>query len=279
MPRGYVAPEERLRAIETLLLWEGRVTRGRLLALFPVHETVASRDLLAYRQKYPRSLAIDTTNKAYDATAFLKPTLTEGMFAEYQQLIGVGCPGISDGHVPVESSRLDATQIDFRNFARLHTAIRAATCVRMEYRSMRNPEKHERFIRPHSFIQAGPRWHVRGFCREVNAFRDFNLGRINTIKVGVDESLPGIEEDHDWNTLVRLRLVSHRDLSAAQKQLVRDEYMAGTTALVFEIRKPMARYLVQSFRAAIDPDTETPPSFLLMVDDVDGLPLDALWKP
>lgn len=279
MPRGNAAPEERLRAIETLLLWEGRVTRGRLLDLFPVHETMASRDLLAYRQQFPRALTPDLSSKAYEATPFLQPALTAGTFAEYQQLIGLAGPGVAHGPIPIESSHLDATQIDFRNFARLHNAVRTSACVRIEYRSMRNPERHERVIRPHSFIQAGPRWHLRGFCKEVKEFREFNLGRISSISTDVDETLPGIEEDKDWSALIKLRLVPHRDLSAPQKQLVRDEYMSGTTAQVFEVRKPMARYLAQSFRAAVDPDKEKPPSFLLMIEGLESLQSNILWCP
>jgi hypothetical protein len=239
---------------------------------------MASRDLLAYRRQFPRALVPDMSGKAYDATPFLKPDLTAGAFSEYQQLIGVTGQGVVNAQVPVESSLLDATQIDCRNFARLHAAVRTGSSVRFEYRSMRNPERHERLIRPHSFIQAGPRWHLRGFCQEANEFRDFNLGRIDSIKKEVSLVLPGIEKDLDWNTFIRLRLIPHKDLTAAQKQLVRDEYMAGTTAQVFEIRKPMARYLVQSFRAAVDPNRETPPSFLLMVDDIDDLPAGILWR-
>ncbi|WP_205746284.1 WYL domain-containing protein [Dyella amyloliquefaciens] len=243
-----------------------------------MHETIASRDLLAFRRQYPRALEGDPSGKAYDASIGLRPELTQGTFAEYQQLIGINGEGVSGSTIPIESSRLDHTQIDYRSFSRLHSAIRMGTSVLIEYRSMSHPEKHQRLIRPHSFIQAGPRWHVRAFCKESDDFRDFNLGRISSIKQDLDLSLPGLVDDRDWNTFVRLRLVPHRGLSALQQKLVRDEYMAGTTAHVFEVRKPMAHYLMQSFRAAVDPLKETPPDFLLMVDESEPLPEGALWR-
>ena len=78
--------------------------------------------------------------------------------------------------------------------------------------------------------------------------------------------------DYDWQTTVTIRLVPHRSLNSDQQRLVRDEYMGGTTAQVFQVRKPMAQYIVRSFRAAINTERETPPEYLLMVDQPDMLP-------
>ncbi|MBJ7263085.1 MAG: WYL domain-containing protein [Burkholderiaceae bacterium] len=33
-------------------------------------------------------------------------------------------------------------------------------------------------MEPHSLVQAGRRWHMRGYCLETGDFRDFVLGRI-----------------------------------------------------------------------------------------------------
>jgi predicted DNA-binding transcriptional regulator YafY len=277
MPRSHAAPEERLRAIELLLLWEGRVSRGRLLELFEVHGTLASRDIATFRQAYPEACTPDTVAKAYDRTPWMKPQLTQGQFAEYQALIGAWPADAIAGAVPIVTSSVDATNISYQHFSAVHAAIRDARGVQITYRSLRNPKPHVRTIKPHALIQAGPRWHVRAYCAEAQGFRDFNLGRITAVSRHDADGLPGATEDADWQTLVRIRFVPHPDLDQWQSRLVRDEYMHGTVALVFELRSPMVRYLIHAFRAAIDPARETPPEYLLMVDAPNTLPPAAVW--
>ena len=84
------------------------------------------------------------------------------------------------------------------------------------------------------------------------------------------------EEDQAWDTLISLRLVPHPHLNAAQAQLVRDEYMAGTVARIFEVRLPVSKYLVQAYRAAIDTSRQLPPDFILAVQKPSELPSGAL---
>ena len=277
MPRGSSAPQARLEAIETLLLWEGRVSRSRLLEFFDVHETLVSRDIASYRGAHPDACAADTRWKGYVALPTIRPTLTKGNFSDYLALIGAGGHGGLFTNVPVESSFVEATRIDYWNFARIHEAVRLGRSLRIEYRSMSNPRPHERIIRPHAFIQAGPRWHVRAYCQSAQGFRDFNLGRLSRVIGAVDEILPGAEEDTDWGTAVKVRLVPHRDLNAEQSRMIRQEYMGGTVAIAFDVRAPLVKYLIQSFRASVDPDRERTPEHLLMVDHPEALPSFATW--
>lgn len=278
MPRRTSAPKERYEAIEILLLWEGRVSRSRLLDLFNVHETLASRDIAGFRAEYPGASEADPSSKSYVSASELRPTLTRGTFDEYQRLIGAaGSLGMISAGVGVESSQLDATAIRPALFSRLHRAMRLGLCVQVVYRSMSTPEAHERLIRPHSLIQAGPRWHIRAYCEKAGEFRDFNLGRISAVKAADDLVLPGEDQDDDWHQIVPIRLVPHRDLSAEQARMVREEYMGGTAALVFNVRASLAKYVIQSFRAAVDPTRETAPEHLLMLQRSDEMPKGALW--
>ncbi|MDB6143362.1 MAG: hypothetical protein JWP80_2406 [Pseudomonas sp.] len=54
--------------------------------------------------------------------------------------------------------------------------------------------------------------------------------------------------------------------------MVREQYMGGTAATVFNVRASIAKYLIQSFRAAIDPERERAPEHLLMVYQPEELP-------
>ena len=268
--------QERLRAVETLLLWEGRVSRPRLAEIFDVHGSVLSRDMAAYADLAPDNCAYDTGARGYLVTPYARAQLTRGQFSEYEALVGtVPFRGLRAG-VELVSTQQNATQIHHRPFSRIHAAIRERKQVRIEYRSLSNPETHERTIRPHAFIQAGPRWHIRAYCDRAKEFRDFNLGRISRVDDPAHSLLPAAEADHAWDTLVTLRLVPHPHLNAAQIQLVRDEYMAGTVSRVFEVRLPLCKYLVHAYRAAIDASKQLPPDFTLAVDKPTDLPLGAL---
>lgn len=277
MARGSSAPQARMEAIETLLLWEGRVSRSRLLDFFEVHETQASRDITAYRAEHPDACTAEISTKSYVASPTIRPVLTKGTFSEYQRLIGAGSWDRRASVVTVESTVVDATNVDYWVFSCIHQAIRQGHAVRIEYQSMSTPKPHPRVIRPHAFIQAGPRWHIRAFCEKAGGFRDFNLGRVTSILGQSNHVLPGGDEDAEWNTPVKLRLVPHQDLSADQNRMIRKEYMHGAVALTFDVRAPLAKYLVQTFRAAVDPSAQRAPSHLLMVDRPDTLPACTLW--
>lgn len=266
----------RLKAIETLLLWEGQVSRPRLAEIFDVHGTVLSRDMAAYVQLVPDNCEYDTGARAYVATPYAHPQLTDGRFSEYEGLVGtIPLQGLCAG-VELVSTQQHATNISYRPFSRLHLAIREGKQIQIEYRSLSNPEAHDRTIRPHAFIQAGPRWHVRAYCAKAKEFRDFNLGRISRVDDPAHSLLPGAEADRAWDTLIMLRLTPHPRLNVAQAQLVRDEYMAGTVAKVFEVRLPVSKYVVQAYRAAIDTSTQLPPDFILAVHKPNELPPEAL---
>lgn len=278
MPRRNSAPQERFEAIEMLLLWEGRVSRSRLLDLFHIHATLASRDIASFRAEHPGACEAEPSSKSYVSKVNLQPTLTRGVFSEYQRLIGaIGSLDAISAGVPFESSQLDATAIQPTPFSRLHRAMRLGFCVKVVYRSMSTPEAHERLIRPHSLIQAGPRWHLRAYCEKAGDFRDFNLGRISVVSLADELVLPGPEQDQNWNRMVPVRLVPHRDLSAEQAQMVREEYMGGAAALVFNVRASLAKYVIQSFRAAVDPEREHAPEHLLMLQQPVDLPKGAQW--
>lgn len=278
MPRRSSAPQERLEAIEILLLWEGRVSRSRLLSLFDVHETLASRDITNYRLQYPDACEPEMASKSYVASWGLRPQLTVGEFGEYQRLIGAsrGLDGVATC-VPFEHSQIDATAIRYPMFSQIHQAIALSRCIKVQYRSMTNPQGQDRIIRPHALIQAGPRWHVRAFCAKAQEFRDFNLGRISTVSASEQADLQSGDQDQTWHQMISIRLVPHSGLSAAQAMMVRDEYMGGTVAKVFTVRASMAKYLIQSFRAAVDPDREKAPEHLLMVANPKELPEGSTW--
>ncbi len=91
------------------------------------------------------------------------------------------------------------------------------------------------------------------------------------------QDLPGKDEDVQWATKVAVRLIAHPQLSSAQREMVREEYMQGTAGLRFEVEVPLVPYVIQAYRAGLDPQRHPAPDYLLMVDDPESLPKGASW--
>ena len=154
-------------------------------------------------------------------------------------------------------------------FATIRLAIEEHTELRFTYRSMGNPEARVRIIEPHSLVQAGRRWHVRGYCSETQDFRDFVLGRMTALKRMEQHAETTAADDNAWNTPVKVRLVAHPALSVAQQAVVGQEIFAGTSARVETCRGPLVPYFIQEVRAAVDVERQMPPDYQLALANVE----------
>lgn len=279
MPVSTQGAEQRLAAIEVLLLWEGRVSNTRLRAFFPIHASQASRDLAEYRERAPDNVASGFHQREYAATAFAKPVLTSGRFEDYAALIGAPAPRALNSGVPTEVELATMSQPEAHVFRPLHEAITMQCGVEIQYASLSQPQPHTRVIFPHALVFSSPRWHLRAWCASRRDFRDFNLGRIRAAFLVPDDA-PALSaaEDRWWNETVDVKLIPHEGLTPPQRLLVRREYMGGTTALSLSRRVALVPYLLQTYRAALDPVREAPPEFLLQVARPDRLPAAAIWR-
>ncbi|EFF45568.1 conserved hypothetical protein [Xanthomonas citri pv. aurantifolii str. ICPB 11122] len=156
-----------------------------------------------------------------------------------------------------------------RTFSRLNLAITDRLRVKFLYCSMNNPELHERTIEPHSLLRAGRRWHVRGYCLQRRAFRDFVLGRMDKVQILSEPSEVDIATDDAWSTVLRVRLIAHPELSAAQQLVVRNEYFNGASARVESCRAALLNYMVQELMAATDVARQVPPDYQLAVENTE----------
>lgn len=253
-----------------ILLWEGRVSRSRLIAEYGLSPIRASEWLRDFRESFPEWVAWDSklkadlaTSRAYtDAERAAKasePTVISSMLVPYAPN-GPGRP---------LSISWDFVHTSPRTFSRLNLAIADRLRVKFLYCSMTNPEPHERTIEPHSMLRAGRRWHVRGYCLQRQAFRDFVLGRMSKVTLLSESSQADISADVAWSTVLQVRLVAHPGLSIAQQQLVRNECFNGTSARVERCRAALLNYMVQELMAATDLDRQIPPDYQLAVENVE----------
>lgn len=276
----YGTAQQRLASLKHLLIWEGRLNRGRIIEVFDLKPVSASNWIREFREQHPEWLAWDTKTRSFHATSAaykswraLDPRRFADATSLAQYLTLVGLPNatasIDPGHGGILAAFPDLSTPSPQIFAVISEAIRFGRAVQITYRSMQNPESHLRTISPHNLIRAGRRWHVRAYCDNREDFRDYALGRIAGVKLLPSQATKGEQDDKAWLTGVRVRLVAHPRLTPEQESLIRFEYFGNTAARVETCRGALVSYFIQDARAAIDVKKQLPPDYQLAVDNIE----------
>lgn len=263
----------RLRDLETVLCWEGEIDNQRIRELLDVKTVWASRLLGELSKKMDGKASRPTPYAPLKMTWYegkrRKPELPNSldtylMFATASKQGGT--------QEIVEDSRIDLGVVRPEVFSAAHQAAKRGDGLLIVYRSMSKPEGSSRVVFPHALIRAPRRWHMRAWCTERKDFRDFALGRIQTIEA-VDSPAPfSAEDDKKWTTMVTLKIAPHPSLTEAQQDLISAEYFAGANSLKVSVRQCLASYIIQDLRVAIDPDRQHPPEYQLLLSNAKALP-------
>lgn len=276
MPTPPPPEKGRSTAIRRIALWEGRVSRARLMDLMGLSGIRISQLLREVREETPEWFEWDSKTKSYfvtpaayrQASADLKAGNPDLSLAAYLADANIHAD-LAPGSGPVTVAPWGFSQVPPATFSRIRLAIEQGLRLQLMYRSMRTPEPHSRTVEPHSLVQAGRRWHMRGYCLETGDFRDFVLGRIAKLTASKEKITSSAADDTRWTTVVKVRIHAHPRLTAGQQDLVRSEFFAGTAARVHSCRGALLPYLVQELRLALDITKELPPDYQLAVDNVE----------
>lgn len=259
--------QQRMRAMQGVLAWEGLIGNARVRELFGLQMIQASRLLAEFRELMGDQVMISGRAKALIPTnpAKLK---TDVSLDEYARLT----KGSSENKDFLFDARVDLTEIDPHVFVQLRQAALTQSGVEIVYASMSSPVPSERRIFPHAIVEVGRRWHLRAWCESRGEFRDFNLGRIHRVMALFDAKAPFTQKDDmGWCTRVTLQLAAHRALSQEQQLVVRNELFAGTMGRRLSVRACLAQYVIQDIRAAVRPDIQIPPDFQIEVSNTKDL--------
>ncbi|NVK29388.1 MAG: WYL domain-containing protein [Gammaproteobacteria bacterium] len=263
----------RLRAIELLALWEGRVITNHIVDWFGVSRQQASIDIKRYiNDRNPGSMVYKPSEKGYIPKQGFKPVLTNGHVNDYLELIS----GVTNQSIAVTleaKEHFSAVQLPDRSvkpevLRSLLKACRLSMAIKITYASMNNPNPHQRVISPHALIYTGFRWHVRAYCHLRNQYRDFVLSRI-TSPAESDEEPINRDADKLWNESITIKLVANNNLTPIQQKLVELDYAMTQGALEITVRKALVHYTLQRFQAAITNDNrkEVHKYHLMVADD------------
>jgi len=268
--------KDRHKVIRRMALWEGRLSRGRLMEVLGLSGIRASQLLREVRDENPDWLEWDNKTKSYfvtesayrNASAEIKAGTSELSLAAYLAEADIHAD-LAPGAGPVTVAPWGFSHVNPHVFSRIRLAIERGARLKLEYRSMRTPDPHQRTVEPHSLVQAGRRWHMRGYCLETRDFRDFVLGRIAKLTMLDQKAEASSTDDARWTTVVKVRIQAHPKLSLGQQSLVRSEYFDGTAARVHSCRGALLPYLIQELRLALDVAKELPPEYQLAVENVE----------
>lgn len=246
----------RLRAIELIAHWEGRLITTQLMEWFGITRQQASADINRYNTEFNvQSLVHNAAVKGYVPVTGFCPVLTSGHVNEYLSMLasqgGQPMAQVLEAHPGVATVQLPDRAVRPEVVRELVKACRTGSSLKTLYASMSSPIPHERVISPHTLIYTGFRWHVRAWCHKRQGYRDFLLSRIDRTPKPCDDSAPSPDNDSLWHEQITLTLIPNLLLNDAQKGLVERDFAMTEGCLQLSVRKALAHYTLQRYQAAI----------------------------
>lgn len=246
----------RLRTIELIALWEGRLITNQLSDWFGVSRQQASADIQRYISEInPDALIHDPSVKGYVPAPDFKPVLNTEHINDYLNLLN------SLNNQPMlhiqEGTAISMVQLPNRAVRpevvrEVIKACRQNRQLHICYASMENPAPSERVIAPHTLVYSGFRWHLRAWCYKRNQYRDFVLSRIYDTPILGEPSGHNVEQDEQWQTSIELRLIPNLLLTAEQQALIAHDFAMTNQQLVLTVRQALAQYSLQRYQAAVE---------------------------
>lgn len=251
----------RYRYIETIALWEGRLTTGHLCRTFGIGRQQASKDISVYRREIaPDNLVYDKYEKGYLPTGDFRPRVTSGTADEYlhlmtrnEQLMGV-FESLSLGMGNVEQLMLPVRDVAAEVLRPLLQAARQQRRLEVDYVSLQRPDREGRIIVPHTLVFTGSRWHVRAWCEKNLEYRDFVLSRFRGEAEILNASEHSAEGDKAWQRSVELIIAPDPRLSSTQQEVVERDYGMRDGRLRLSTRSTLVEYLLRLLQ--LDPQRQ-----------------------
>lgn len=246
------ATRDRIAHIDFTLLFKGEAVRADLVARFSIAAAQATKDFTMYRELAPNNIEYDPKLKLHKRGEAFEPLFDYDIvrtLATISQGYGDGFTGKVKPPLACEAPyHLNKPSLSI--VAKVTEAIHKGKALRITYVSLSSGETTREIV-PHTLVDNGLRWHVRGFDRKCSEFRDFVLTRIKTAAVLEDSTLsPSVikeseleTQDRQWNRFVELELVPHPRIEHSEA-IELDYGMAGGVLKV-EIRAATAGYLLR----------------------------------
>ena len=241
------ATRDRIAHIDFTLLFKGEAVRADLVDRFSIAAAQATKDFTMYRELAPSNIEYDQKLKLHkrgEAFESLFDYDVVRTLATISQGYGDGFTGKVEPPLACEAPyHLNKPSLSI--VAKVTEAIHKGKALRITYVSLSSGETTREIV-PHTLVDNGLRWHVRGFDRKHGEFRDFVLTRIKAAVVIEDSTLSETEletQDRQWNRFVELELVPHPRIE--HSEAIELDYGMTGGVLKVEIRAATAGYLLR----------------------------------
>ncbi|WP_175628174.1 WYL domain-containing protein [Thioalkalivibrio denitrificans] len=250
---------QRLRFLESRLLWEGAVNRRDICDEFGVTPNHLTREMRAYKDHFPENIWYDETSRSYRPTQDFQPGLASGDPGEYLALLRAHAQHPADalrtelgGDVPCDALRPPEGAIDKAVLRGILQAIhRKEGCV-IRYQSFSRAKSECRTVWPHALAWTGDRWHVRAFDENRRMHIDLALTRISSLDATDAPRPSGATSDSDWEEMETIEVIPNPGLSAGQQRVIAKEYSMSRrgNGWVWEVtlRRCLIPYFLFRFR-------------------------------
>jgi hypothetical protein len=241
------AQKERLFHIDFRLYFLGAVNRNDLVTRFGIKEAAATRDITLYKELAPKNSEYDTKAKTYiqrdGFTPFFSYTSSQVLAA---LLYGFGDDFVGTNlafNAAEAPTQLHLPSCDI--LALVTRAIYNQKAILISYCSLSSGLTYREIV-PHTLIDNGLRWHVRGFDRLKGQFIDLVINRIKAITLIESDAITeaeGQEADTQWNRFVKLHLIPHPSLK--HPKTIEHEYGMTDGSLSISVRAAVAGYVLR----------------------------------
>ncbi|GLR34490.1 WYL domain-containing protein [Shewanella decolorationis] len=247
-----LAQRERLAHIDFVLMFKGEARRTDLVERFNIAPSVATQDFARYKEIAPQNVVYDEKRKQHlKAASFISLFDFDVIrtLATLSQGFGDGFSGQLKPPLACEAPyHLNKPSLSI--VAKITEAIHKGKALSINYVSLSSGETTREIV-PHTLVDNGLRWHVRGFDRKHGEFRDFVLTRIKAAVVLEDSTLsPSViketeleTQDRQWNRFVELELVPHPRIK--HREAIELDYGMTGGVMKVEIRAATAGYLLR----------------------------------
>ncbi len=224
--------------------WEYEVSRQDVIEMFGIAVAQAANYFAEVNKKCPGGITYDGSLKRYVPDYRIEEYLPSKDFQKYLNVVKSGKSSTfsimpNKPFMPVALYRL------------LRKAIDDGLAIQFRYHSLNSISKKKvRTVYPHSLIDSGYRWHLRGWEQESNTFKDFNLSRIVIESVGLIKTtneLASIENDQAWNEEIVVFLIANPVLSGAERDVVSMDFNMSDGILNLFCKKALLLYTLNSY--------------------------------
>ncbi len=246
------ATRDRIAHIDFTLLFKGEAVRADLVDRFSIAAAQATKDFTMYRELAPGNIEYDQKLKLHKRGEAFEPLFDYDVvrtLATISQGYGDGFTGKVKPPLACEAPyHLNKPSLSI--VAKVTEAIHKGKALSITYVSLSSGETTREIV-PHTLVDNGLRWHVRGFDRKHGEFRDFVLTRIKAAVVLEDSTLsPSVIkeseleiQDRQWNRFVELELVPHPRIE--HSEAIELDYGMTEGVMKVEIRAATAGYMLR----------------------------------